>query len=163
MEPPDQHTGHDKTKGPLMDARSAKVIATLIPSVQPKFTAFYEAANGAMKPHGLSVRFISGDRSYEEQTALYAKGRTAPGPKVTNAKAGESFHNFKIAIDLGVFKGKAYLPESPAYSWLGPIGEAVGLEWGGKWKTPDRPHYQFKTGLTMAQMRAKVAAGEAVV
>ncbi len=146
-----------------MDARSAKVIATLLPSVQARFTAFYEAANSAMKPHGLSVRFISGTRSYEEQTALYAKGRTAPGPKVTNAKAGESFHNFRIAVDCGIFKGKTYLPESPAYSWLGPIGDACGLEWGGKWKTPDKPHFQYKTGLTMAQMRVKVAAGEAVV
>ncbi len=146
-----------------MDARSSKAVATLLPSVQPKFTAFYEAANKAMAAHGLSVRFISGTRSYEEQTALYAKGRTAPGPKVTNAKAGESFHNFQIAVDTGIFKGKTYLPESPAYSWLGPIGEALGLEWGGRWSTPDKPHFQYKTGLTMAQMRAKVAAGEAVV
>lgn len=146
-----------------MDDRSTKVLETLLPAVHPRFRAFYEAANKAMEAHGLTVRFISGLRSYAEQDALYAQGRTKPGAKVTNAKAGYSWHNWGTAVDVGVFKGKAYLPESPAYAWLGPIGEACGLEWGGKWKTPDRPHYQFPTGLTMAQMRSKVAKGEAVV
>ncbi len=146
-----------------MDARSSKAVATLLPSVQPKFAAFYEAANKAMKTHGLTVKIISGLRSYEEQDKLYAQGRTAPGQIVTKAKAGFSNHNFGTAVDIGVFQGSKYFQEHPAYTWLGPIGEALGLEWGGKWATPDRPHYQWKTGLTMAQMRAKVAAGEAVV
>lgn len=147
----------------MIDPRSAATIATLLPSVQERFKAFYKAANAAMSSHGLSVRFISGLRSYDEQTALYAKGRTAPGPKVTNAKAGYSWHNWGTAVDIGIFKGSKYLPESPAYGWLGPIGEACRLDWGGRWRTPDRPHYQFPTGLTMAQMRERVAKGEAVV
>src|SRR5690606_32328751 len=146
-----------------MDNRSAQTIATLLPAVQPRFRAFYEAANKAMQPHGLTVKFISGTRTYAEQDALYAQGRTTTGPKVTNAKAGHSWHNFGLAVDVGVFKGSKYLTESPAYNWLGPIGEACGLEWGGRWKTPDRPHYQFPTGLTMAQMRERVAKGEPIV
>nr|WP_295770097.1 M15 family metallopeptidase [Rhodoferax sp.] len=41
-------------------------------------------------------------RSCAEQDALYAQGRTAPGNKVTNAKSGDSNHNFGIAFDIGV-------------------------------------------------------------
>lgn len=150
-------------ESPVLDPRSAQTIATLLPAVQPRFRAFYKAANDAMAAHGLTVKFISGMRSYAEQDALYAQGRTKPGPKVTNAKAGYSWHNWGTAVDVGVFQGKRYLTESPAYDWLGPIGEACGLEWGARWKTPDRPHYQFPTGLTMAQMRDRVAKGEALV
>lgn len=147
----------------MIDPRSALTIATLLPGVQSRFRAFYKAANAAMKQHGLTVRFISGTRSYDEQTALYAKGRTAPGLKVTNAKAGFSNHNFGVAIDLGIFKAGKYLPESPAYAWLGPIGEANRLNWGGRWKSPDRPHYEYPTGLTLAEMRIRVAIGKPVV
>ena len=32
-------------------------------------------------------------RSGAEQDALYAQGRSRPGPKVTNARAGQSAHN----------------------------------------------------------------------
>lgn len=145
-----------------MDSRSALTLATLLPVVQPRFKSFYETASKAMKVHGLSVLFVSGTRSYAEQSALYAQGRTMPGKKVTNARAGFSNHNFGVAVDLAVFRGKTWLSESPAYDWLGPIGEACGLKWGGRWKDPDRPHYEYPTGLTMAQMRERVAAGKSV-
>ena len=146
-----------------IDSRSAEVIASLLPQVQERFKMFYASANKAMAAHGLTVKFVSGLRSYKEQDSLYAQGRTKPGPKVTNAKAGYSNHNFGTAVDVALFEGKKYLTSSSAYAWLGPIGEACKLNWGGRWKTPDRPHYEFPTGLTMAQMRARVAKGEAVV
>ncbi len=147
----------------MIDQRSAQAIATLLPAVQPRFTALYEAANAYLKPLGLSVRFLSGTRSYAEQDALYAQGRTKPGKIVTNAKAGYSNHNFSVAADLGVFKAGKYLPEHPEYDNIGPLGEKCGLKWGGRWKTPDRPHYEYPTGLTLAQMRARVAIGAPVV
>lgn len=146
----------------MMDTRSSLTIATLLPKARVKMTLFYGAANAYLKPLGLEARFISGTRSYAEQEALYAQGRTTKGSKVTNAKPGYSLHNFGIAVDLGLFKNGKYLPESPHYAKLGPIGESCGLDWGGKWTTPDRPHYQLKTGLTLAQLRAKVAAGQAI-
>lgn len=146
-----------------MDPRTEAAIASLLPSVQARFRTFYATANAAMKSHGLSVQFVSGTRSYAEQTALYAQGRTKPGRIVTNAKAGFSNHNFGVAVDVAVFKGKAWLPESPAYAWLGPIGEAAGLKWGGRWTVPDRPHYEYPTGLTLAEMRARAASGKSVL
>lgn len=111
-----------------------------------------------MKQKGVDVRIISGLRTYAEQDALYAKGRTAPGPKVTNARAGFSNHNFGTAWDIGLFEGKKYLTDSPLYKEIGEISRSLGLKWGGDFKSfKDYPHYEVSTGLTMAQMRDRVS------
>ena len=145
------------------DERTENNLATLHPKAEALARSFLEKAAAAL-PAGVAVKIISGTRSYKEQDALYAKGRTLPGPKVTNARGGYSNHNFGVAFDIGLFQGAKYLEESPLYAKLGPIGEAVGLEWGGRWKSiQDEPHYQAKTGLTLAQMRERVAAGKAVL
>lgn len=49
-------------------------------------------------PYNYSVAF--GFRSGAVQDALYAQGRTTPGPIVTNAKGGQSAHNYGLAIDV---------------------------------------------------------------
>ena len=59
--------------------------------------------------HNVTVKVISGHRTWEEQDALYAKGRTKPGKRVTNARGGYSNHNFGTAVDFAVFKGSVYL------------------------------------------------------
>ena len=123
-----------------VDDRSEKVIATLLPQVRPIARALVQKAAAA----GISIRVISGLRSYEEQAALYAQGRTAPGKKVTNARPGYSNHNFGIAFDVGVFEGSRYLPESPKYKAVGALGMDLGLEWGGNWKKVDEPHFQLR-------------------
>ncbi len=111
--------------------------------------------------HNLTVKIISGLRSYAEQATLYAKGRTTPGPKVTNARPGFSNHNFGTAWDIGLFKGKRYLTASPIYTEIGQAARSLGLTWGGDFKSfKDTPHYELPTGHTLAQMRQRVAAGQ---
>lgn len=145
-----------------MADQSERFIASLLPSVQPYAREFLKQAN-ALCPPGFSVRIISGNRTYAEQNALYAQGRTKPGPIVTNARGGQSNHNFRIAWDVGIFQGNRYLGSHPLYAQLGPVGEALGLEWGGRWKKlRDTPHYQAATGLTTAELRAYVAAGRTI-
>ena len=145
------------------DERTEKNLATLHPKAAALARVFLEKAAAAL-PSGVTVKIISGTRTYLEQNALYAKGRTLPGPKVTNARGGYSNHNFGVAFDIGLFQGAKYLEESPIYAKLGPVGEAAGLEWGGRWKSiQDEPHYQAPTGLTLAQMRDRVAAGRSVL
>ena len=110
------------------------------------------------------LKIICGTRSYTEQNALYAQGRTRSGPKVTNAPAGYSLHNFGIAWDICLFNGPVPLWDSPLYAECAKIGKAQGLECGAFWKTfTDEPHYQVPTGLTLAQLRDRVAKGQAVV
>ena len=145
----------------IFDERTERNISTLHPAVQPRAREFMLLALALAAKHGVIVRIISGLRSYAEQDALYAKGRTAQGPKVTNARAGHSNHNFGTAWDIGLFKGKAYLAASPIYREIGIAARSLGLTWGGDFRSfPDTPHYEVPTGLTLAQMRQRVAAGK---
>jgi peptidoglycan L-alanyl-D-glutamate endopeptidase CwlK len=148
-----------------VDARSEKVIASLLPEVQSYARALVHKAADA----GVTIKIISGLRTYQEQDALYAQGRTTPGDKVTNAKGGQSNHNFGIAFDIGVFEGNKYLSDSPKYKTVGILGVDLGLEWGGNWKTiTDQPHFQLRPNwakeLTeknmLAELRSRKASGE---
>jgi peptidoglycan LD-endopeptidase CwlK len=124
-----------------VDDRSEKVIATLLPQVQPYARALVTKA----VQHGITIKVISGLRTYEEQNELYAQGRTKPGRIVTKARGGFSNHNFGIAFDIGVFEGTKYLDDSPKYKAVSVLGTDMGLEWGGNWKTiVDEPHFQLR-------------------
>lgn len=124
-----------------VDPRSEKAIATLLPQVQPMARALVQKA--ALS--GICIKIICGFRTYAEQDALYAQGRTVQGGRVTNAKGGYSNHNFGIAFDIGVFEGNKYIVDSPKYKAAGVIGTDLGLEWGGNWKTiSDQPHFQLR-------------------
>ena len=105
---------------------------------------------------------IAGNRTWKEQDALYAQGRTKPGSKVTNARGGYSNHNFGIAADFGVFRGGVYLDEKDpkqadaCHRACAAQAEACGLEWGGHWESfPDYPHYEVLTVLSLAQKRER--------
>jgi peptidoglycan L-alanyl-D-glutamate endopeptidase CwlK len=149
----------------MIDPRSAKVISTLLLKVQPVFANLLIELKKHYQEKGLECKYISGTRTYEEQAAIYAKGRTAPGPIVTKARGGESNHNFGIAVDVGLFLPDGrYLGDTPFYRDIGKIVATFPtLEWGGDWKFIDEPHIQWKTGLTMAQMRERVADGKSIV
>jgi peptidoglycan L-alanyl-D-glutamate endopeptidase CwlK len=148
-----------------VDERSEKVIATLLDDVHPLARALVQKA----ADNGIKIKVLSGLRSYAEQDALYAKGRTAPGPVVTKVKGGYSNHNFGIAFDVGVFEGAKYLGSSPKYKAVGALGMELGLEWGGNWKTfVDEPHFQLRPKWAvdmseremLAELRERVAQSE---
>ena len=88
----------------------------------------------------LELGFSTGYRSAAEQDALYAKGRTAPGSIVTNARGGYSQHNWGIAADF--FRNvKGHEWETPFFEIVGPMAEKLGLGWGGRWTDfVDMPH-----------------------
>jgi peptidoglycan L-alanyl-D-glutamate endopeptidase CwlK len=153
-------TGHPRLEKMTFDERSEINLATLHPTMQKVMRAFLGAAKGIAAKTGYDVKIISGTRSYLEQDALYAKGRTSTGKKVTNAAAGHSNHNFGIAADIGIFKGREYLGEHPLYRELGVLGKSLGMEWGGDWKFVDEPHYQLRPhwaiGMTERDMLANL-------
>jgi len=161
----------NQSAGPALsekvDDRSEKVIATLLPEVQPCARALVLKAAAA----GIRIKVISGLRTYEEQNDLYAQGRTKPGKIVTNARGGYSNHNFGIAFDIGMFKGSKYLDESPKYKAVGAMGTDLGLEWGGNWKSiQDEPHFQLRPTWAagssesdmLAELRSRKDSGKAV-
>jgi peptidoglycan LD-endopeptidase CwlK len=140
-----------------VDQRSEANIVKLLPQVQPIARALVQKAAA----NGITVKVISALRTFAEQDALFAQGRTAPGTKVTNARGGFSNHNFGIAFDVGVFEGNRYLPNSPKYKAVGVLGMDLGLEWGGNWKTiVDQPHFQLRptwaADLTEKEMLAEL-------
>ena len=139
------------------DDRSERNLKTLLPGAERAARKFLAAVRAA----GIDARIISGTRTYAEQQALFDQGRTKPGPRVTNARPGQSNHNFGIAWDIGIFSDSSdYLEDSPLYRKAGAIGKAMGLDWGGDWaKIRDEPHFEVKTGLSMAQKRERVAKG----
>jgi peptidoglycan L-alanyl-D-glutamate endopeptidase CwlK len=161
--PPAAKPASKESSAGKVDERSEKVIATLHPYLRDLARKFVLTA----AEQGVTIKLISGLRTYNEQDALYAKGRTAPGPKVTNSRAGYSNHNFGLAFDIGVFSGSKYLPESPDYKKVAHIGKWLGFEWGGDWTSiKDEPHYQLrpkwaagmKESAMLAELRRRTLA-----
>jgi peptidoglycan L-alanyl-D-glutamate endopeptidase CwlK len=149
------------------DPRSETCIATLLPEVRPIVRSLvHKAAQSSIQ-----IRIISGLRTPAEQDKLYARGRTMPGAKVTNARGGYSDHNFGIAFDVGVFEGSKYLRASAKYQAVGALGTDLGLEWGGNWKSlVDQSHFQLRPAWArslsekqmLAELRDRVASGKSI-
>ena len=142
----------------MSDSRS---LDDLDPQVRAKAEQLLEQALAAGIP--LTVTFTR--RSLETQAALYAKGRTSPGRVVTNARPGYSYHNYGLALDVVPTEllGLPRWGDTPKHQkrtdelWatVGVIGKAVGLRWGGEFRTlPDRPHFEWSGRLTLADLRA---------
>ena len=121
------------------DPRSERNLAT----VQPQLADLGRELLRRLAAQGLTFKVIQGRRTQAEQDALYAKGRTAPGPKVTWTR--NSRHLTGRAIDLALFQGKNVVWESKHYTRAGEIGEELGLVWGGRWKggKTDKPHFEL--------------------
>lgn len=130
-----------------------------VPSPQPRFpdrlhplvqrkAAELERLCGAQ---GFPIRITDTVRSCVAQDALYAQGRTKPGQIVTNARCGDSLHQYGVAFDI-VFRNTGY--DGP-WEKVGALGEQLGLEWGGRWTSfPDRPHFQLLLGYSLADFKS---------
>lgn len=105
-----------------------------------QFLALCEAQN-------LKVGIGECVRTVAEQDTLYAIGRTTSGSKVTNCKGStySSMHQWGVAFDFYRNDGKgAYNDSDGFFTKVGKIGQSIGLEWGGAWKSPvDKPHFQL--------------------
>lgn len=138
-----------------MNSRS---LDDLLPPVRERALAFIAAC----RAEGIELLVTSTYRSLASQAVLYAQGRTKPGKRVTNARPGQSFHNWRVAFDVVPLRnGQPVWGTSGAdgllWQRIGELGEAAGLEWAGRWKTfREFAHFQYTGGLTLAQL----ASGE---
>ena len=109
---------------------------------------------------GIYVLITDGYRSNAEQDALYAQGRTKPGKIVTNAKGGQSNHNFGIAVDFCLTNEKGTIANYTVNSdWrrVASIAKSKGFEWGGDWKGfVDNPHLEYTGKITVEPEETKV-------
>lgn len=108
------------------------------------------------KAEGINVLITSTYRDHESQAALYTQGRTTPGKIVTNAKPGQSWHNWRVAFDfVPIVNGKAQWNDAKLFARCGEIAEASGLEWAGRWaKFKEMAHCQYTGGLKLADFQA---------
>jgi peptidoglycan L-alanyl-D-glutamate endopeptidase CwlK len=151
------------------DPRTETAIGTLIPAAQERAREFMASAAG----QPFTCKLLSGTRTYAEQNALFAIGRTVQmnRGKVTNARGGQSNHNFGIAWDVGIFVDGQYMTgrtarETKLYTDLGAsiTGALSKLEWGGNWSTfKDNPHYQVATRKSTRDVRALFEQGKSYV
>lgn len=134
---------------------------TRLAKVHPELARRVRDLITALALQGHTVEVVQGLRTFAAQDALFAQGRTKPGPVVTQARGGQSNHNYGLAVDLCPFvNGKPDWNAKPAV-WFAIGTEAVkqGLEWGGNWKKfIDKPHVQLG-GLSVAQCQSLYKGG----
>nr|WP_042374996.1 M15 family metallopeptidase [Neobacillus jeddahensis] len=113
---------------------------------------------------GINVIITDGFRSSKDQDRLYQQGRTADGNIVTNAKGGESYHNFGLAIDFAIKTPSGDViwdmqydgnnNGRPDWNEVVAIAKTLGFKWGGDWKQfKDYPHLEMDFGLTIADLQ----------
>jgi D-alanyl-D-alanine carboxypeptidase len=133
----------------------------------PKFREAVEAAlaecNAA--PLSLNAKVFEGYRSDELQRVYYARGRTVipPTHTVTNAPNNQySWHGYGLAVDI-VHKDKFWDPPG-GEKWFKSVAAVFKkhqCDWGGDWKKPDTPHFQWGACKPSPsdQARALLASG----
>jgi peptidoglycan L-alanyl-D-glutamate endopeptidase CwlK len=155
------------------DTRTEKSIRTMLVPTQRKAREFMKNATQAGLSQGLTVRILSGTRTFAEQAELFEKHQHG-GPLA--ASPGHSNHNFGIAWDVGVFNEKGdYIDDfidkkvmtstavDAEYKKVGAYGKAFGLFWGGDWSDPDYPHFQMRDNNELASIRDTFTDGRAIV
>ena len=114
-------------------------VTQLHPELRHKLDHLLELCEREQLPIGIGECL----RTVQEQDALYAQGRTKPGPIVTYARGSSysSQHQWGIAFDFFKnVKGHEYDDTGFFYA-VASLAKQLGLAWGGDWTSPvDMPH-----------------------
>ena len=140
---------------------SAENLKNLHPAVQAGAKDLIRLSHSC---YNIDIRITQGYRTKKQQDALYDQGRSRAGEIVTNARGGESMHNYGLAFDFvqmvdgdisydleydGNNSGKSDWREVAA------VGKALGFEWGGDWKRfVDYPHFEMTFGYSLDELQA---------
>ncbi len=102
------------------------------------------------KEKGIDVRIAETYRTRTKQAEYYGMG-----PGFTASAAGQSKHQFGLAMDVVPFvNGAAVWDNKVLFDKIGKIGEELGFRWGGRWKKPYDPgHFEWTGGLTAEQLK----------
>ena len=156
-----------------MDQISIDRIKTLHPKIRQEVLDLYSKANNLELGKGVRLRLSYTFRTFEEQDKLFLQK-----PKVTNAKGGQSIHNYGLAFDIVLMYDKDGDGKFEEVSWdTKRDGDKDGIsDWlevtkiftsagytngfitnGKKW---DLPHFQRDFGLSWQKMKAKIDKGD---
>lgn len=155
------------------------------PSLRKELSEIVTVLNRDILTGRAKVRITFTLRTMEEQDALYAQGReslsevnkkrsiaklqpisASENKKVTNAKAGDSFHNYALACDIVlIIDGKTASWDTKA-DWDGDkqsdwmevvvLFKKYGWKWGGDWTSfKDMPHFEKTFNNTISTLKSK--------
>jgi peptidoglycan L-alanyl-D-glutamate endopeptidase CwlK len=150
-----------------MDQLTLDRIKLLHPDWRKEVEKAYLHINNKLLGKGVRLRFSSTHRSKERQDDLYSYGRTkfydSSGRRlgrVTNARGGQSIHNYGLAFDIvllidkdqdGTFESATWdtmvdFDGDGKSDWMEVVDgfkSILDVEWGGDWKSfKDRPHFE---------------------
>lgn len=163
----------------MIDQITLQRIQLLHPKLRTEVEHIYKSQIVPALTGKAICRFSYTLRTFEEQNALYAQGRTklydSKGRrlgKVTNAKAGQSYHNYGLALDIVLLKDTNGDGTFDTASWedtidfdkdgkadwieVAQIFKNNGWKWGGDFKSfKDRPHFEKTFGYHWRDLLAK--------
>lgn len=142
------------------------------PAIRSALKRRYLECNNNVLGKGVRLRFSHVFRTFKEQDELYAKGRSIPGKKVTNANGGQSYHNYGLAFDIVLLydnDGNGTFEEASwdmvrdgdgdgLRDWMEVVNffKSKGWTWGGDFDSfKDYPHFQNTFGYHWIDLKAR--------
>ena len=149
-----------------MDKITIDRIKLAHPIIRQELEQYYIECNNLL-PKGVRLRFAYVYRSNKEQDALFNQR-----PKVTNARGGQSIHNYGLAFDIvilrdkdnnGTFESIDWDINSEYFKTVVMYFKSKCYEHGGDWKKfKDYPHFQKSFGYTWQQLKKKVDSNDII-
>lgn len=147
----------------MIDKPSLEKIQTLHPFIKEEVKNIVNKINSVILTGNAKLRITHGLRTFAEQDILYKQR-----PKVTNAKGGNSIHNYGLAVDIVLiidnkiasWDVKKDFDKDAQSDWMEVVQtfKKAGYLWGGDWRTfKDMPHFEKTKGLTLQQIKTKFA------
>ena len=149
--------------GMTLDKISVDKLKLVYPDISERFLRVFQ---DMLLHNQMVIRVTDGFRSIERQKKLYEIGRGKTKlPPVTNAKAGDSLHNYGCAIDVCFVGRDPYLNAHPKGDFLwkefGRLAKVHGFIWGGDFSyLIDRPHIQLTYGATLPEIKQLYRGGD---
>ena len=144
------------------------------PKLREELQKIYEEANNKLGKSRLRFSMIL--RTFKEQDDIYAQGRTKKGKIVTYSKAGQSYHNYGLAVDIvllydsdgnGTFDSASWdvfkdWDKDGLRDWMEVVEvfKKYGWEWGGDWRFKDLTHFQKTFGQHWSELLKRKKAGK---
>lgn len=140
-------------------------IDTLHPLIREEVRKLVDVINTTVLKSNVKMIVTQGLRTFDEQNKLFAQR-----PKVTNAKGGQSIHNYGLAFDFCLADGGRTIWDTvkdfdndKVADWMEVVKvfKAAGYTWGGDFRSiTDRPHFEKTFGHTWQQLLAIKQSGK---
>lgn len=140
-------------------------IDTLHQKIREQVRGLVDYVNREILTSNVKMLVTQGLRTFEEQEKLFNQR-----PKVTNARGGQSIHNYGLAFDFCLVQGGRTIwdvakdfdnDKIPDWMEVVKIFKDAGYKWGGDFKSfKDRPHFEKTFGHTWQQLLEIKKAGK---